>query len=226
LQRYLLAAEIPKFDLFYWSEDLTDVPAALVRDLLEIALENALAHPGKATVLGTPVDMRKLEVDAYLIAGLTDHLTQWQSCYHTVTLLGSRCEFVLVTGGHLQVVLRPPGNSSGSVSAPDRAPPPHPDAWLSQATEQEGSWWEHWLDWLNRRSSGPTAAPTQLGNDQHPVLEPSPGSYVRTRVTRKVASSLRAAWPRTQLSDKNASITGPTSSGWSTMHRWPPSRTT
>jgi polyhydroxyalkanoate synthase len=184
VQRYLLAAEIPKLDLFYWSEDITDLPAALVRDLLELALENALAHPGKLTVLGKPVDMRKVEVDAYLIAGLTDHLTHWQSCYRTVTILGSRCEFVLVTGGHLQVVVRPPAGRAAVFRAAPSVPP-HPDAWLRQATEQEGSWWVHWLDWLKRRSSGPTAAPTALGNDNHSVLEPSPGTYVRKRVTTR-----------------------------------------
>jgi poly(3-hydroxyalkanoate) synthetase len=184
VQRYLLAAEIPKFDLFYWSEDITDVPAALVRDLLELARENALAHPGKLTVLGEPVDMRKVDVDAYLIAGLTDHLTLWHSCYRTVTILGSRCEFVLVTGGHLQVALRPPGTRAAKFRTAPSAPP-DPDAWLRQATEQEGSWWVHWLDWLKRRSSGPTAAPTNLGDADHPVLEPSPGTYVRKRATTR-----------------------------------------
>jgi polyhydroxyalkanoate synthase len=183
VQRYLLAAEIPKFDMFYWSEDITDVPAALVRDLLELALENALAHPGELTVLGTPVNLRKVDVDAYLIAGLTDHLTHWRSCYRTVTILGSRCEFVLVSGGHLQVVLRPPGSRAAVFRTAPNAPP-DPDAWLRRATEQQGSWWGHWLDWLRRRSSGSAAAPTHLGNDEHPVLEPSPGTYVRKRVTR------------------------------------------
>jgi polyhydroxyalkanoate synthase len=184
VQRYLLAAEIPKFDLFYWSEDITDMPAALVRDLLELALEHALAYPGKLTVLGKPVDMREVEVDTYLVAGLTDHLTQWRSCYRTVRLLGSRCEFVLVTGGHLQVVLRPPGARAAAFrTAPST--PQDPDAWLRQATEQEGSWWEHWLEWLKRRSSGQTIPPAQLGNDEYPVVEPSPGTYVRARVTRR-----------------------------------------
>ena len=109
VHRYVLAAETPKLDLFFWSEDITNLPAALVRDLLEVTLDNALAHPGKLTVLDTPVDLREVTVDAYLIAGLTDHLTHWQSCYRTAAMLGSECEFILVTGGHLQAVLRPPG---------------------------------------------------------------------------------------------------------------------
>jgi class II poly(R)-hydroxyalkanoic acid synthase len=180
VQRYLLAAEIPRFDLFYWSEDITDVPAALVRDMLELALENTLAHPGKLTVLGKPVDMRKVKVDAYVIAGLTDHLTHWDSCYRTSSILGSRCDFVLVDGGHLQAVLRPPGGRGAFRTA--RITGPDPDVWLRQAGEQEGSWWPNWLEWLKRRSSGPTGAPAQLGNDAYPVLESAPGSYVRERV--------------------------------------------
>jgi poly[(R)-3-hydroxyalkanoate] polymerase subunit PhaC len=185
VQRYLLDAEIPKLDVFCWSEDITDVPAALARDLLELALENALAYPGKLTVLGKPVDMREVQVDAYVVAGLTDHLSQWQSCYRTVTTLGSCCcEFVLVTGGHLQVVVRPPGSRAAAFrTAPST--PPDPDAWLRVATEHDGSWWAHWLEWLKRRSSGSTAAPAHLGNDEFPVLEPSPGTYVRARVARR-----------------------------------------
>lgn len=184
VQRYLLAASIPKFDLFYWSEDITDVPAALVRDLLELALGNALAHPGELTVLGKPVDMRRVDADAYLVAGLTDHLTPWETSYRDATILtGSRCEFVLVTGGHLQTVLRPPaGRSAQFRTAP--ATLPDADAWLRAATEHDGSWWVHWRDWLTDRSSGRTAAPAALGNAEYPVLGPSPGTYVRKRVTR------------------------------------------
>ena len=185
VQRYLLAAEIPKFDVFYWSEDITDVPAALVRDMLELALDNALAHPDRLSVLGEQVDMRKVDVDAYLVAGLTDHLTPWESCFRTAAILGSHCEFVLVTGGHLQVVLRPPeSRSAGFRAAPVTVP--DPDAWRGQATAYEGSWWVHWLEWLKLRSGGPTSAPpTELGNAEYPVLEPSPGSYVRKRVARR-----------------------------------------
>lgn len=42
VQRYLVAADMPKMDLFYWSEDITNLPAGLVSDLLELTLENPL----------------------------------------------------------------------------------------------------------------------------------------------------------------------------------------
>lgn len=180
VQRYLVAADMPKMDLFYWSEDITNLPAALVSDLLEITLENSLANPGSLTVLSEPIDLGSVEVDTYLIAGLTDHLTHWQSCYRTASLLGSDCEFILVSGGHLQAILRPPGGRAAGYRTAERIPD-NPAAWLSAAEEHDGSWWEHWIEWLEKRSTGTRPAPRRLGDRKHPLIEPAPGSYVRTR---------------------------------------------
>ena len=47
-QRYLLVADMPKLDLFHWSEDVTNLPAAFVRDQLRVTLDNALADPRPA----------------------------------------------------------------------------------------------------------------------------------------------------------------------------------
>jgi poly(3-hydroxyalkanoate) synthetase len=37
---------------------------------------------------GTPIDLSRIEADAYLVAGVTDHMTPWQGCYRTRQLLG------------------------------------------------------------------------------------------------------------------------------------------
>lgn len=180
VQRYLVAAEMPKMDLFFWSEDITNLPASLVSDLLELTLENSLARPGSMSVLSEPIDLGAVEVDTYLIAGLTDHLTHWQSCYRTASLLGSECEFILVSGGHLQAILRPPGGRAAGYRTADRVPD-NPRAWLAAAQEHEGSWWEHWIEWLGKRSTGTRPAPSRLGDRKHPPIEPAPGRYVRVR---------------------------------------------
>ena len=180
VQRYLIAADMPKMDLFYWSEDITNLPAGLVSDLLELTLENSLASPGSMSVLSEPIDLGAVDVDTYLIAGLTDHLTHWQSCYRTASLLGSECEFILVSGGHLQAILRPPGGRAAGYRTADRTPD-NPAAWLAAAEEHEGSWWEHWIEWLGRRSTGTRPAPSRLGDRKHPLVEPAPGRYVHVR---------------------------------------------
>jgi len=180
VQRYLLAADIPRLDLFHWSEDPANMPAALVRDLLEIMFENKLTQPGALSVCGTPIDLRSITVPSYLIAGATDNLTPWRSCFRTAALLGGRTRFVLVRGGHLQAILRPPSARSGGFRTASTTPR-DPDRWLAQATDRNGSWWDDWLRWIALRSDGTRAAPSTLGAITHPVLEAAPGTYVRQR---------------------------------------------
>jgi polyhydroxyalkanoate synthase len=181
VQRYLLAVDIPRMDLFHWSEDTTNLPAALVRDLLELTLENKLTKPGSLTVMGLPVDLSRVVIPAYLIAGLTDNLTPWRGCYRTSRMIGSRASFVLVSGGHLQAILRPPGGRSAGFRT-SSGTPRDADAWLERSTEHDTSWWDHWLKWVERRSSGTRPAPQALGDAAHPVIESAPGAYARRRL--------------------------------------------
>lgn len=181
VQRYLLAADIPKMDLFHWSEDTTNLPAALVRDLLELTLDNKLTIPGALETLGAPVDLGMVKVPAYLLAGRTDNLTPWRSCYRTAAMLGSDARFVLVNGGHLQAILRPPGGRQAGFST-GSGTPRDPARWLQRSSDRDGSWWEHYLKWLDRRSNGTRAAPKRAGDARHPELEPAPGTYARRRL--------------------------------------------
>ena len=47
----------------YWNADTTRLPAALHRDFIRLALANALTKPGAATMLGSPVDLAKVDTD-------------------------------------------------------------------------------------------------------------------------------------------------------------------
>jgi poly(3-hydroxyalkanoate) synthetase len=181
VQRYLLIADLPRMDLFYWSEDTTNLPAGLVCDLIELTLENKLTKPDALTVLGTPIDLHRVKNPAYLIAGLTDNLTPWRSCYATAHMIGSRANFVLVTGGHLQAILRPPGGRSAGYRTASFTPD-SPDEWLRRSKPHDNSWWDHWLAWVERRTSGRRPAPAAAGNEEYPVLDAAPGSYVARRL--------------------------------------------
>ena len=95
VNNYLQGRPPPAFDILYWNADTTRLPAALHRDFIKLALANALTVPDGATMLGSPVDLSKVDVDAYVIAGAADHLCPWQSCYRTTQLLGGQVTFVL-----------------------------------------------------------------------------------------------------------------------------------
>ena len=121
VNNYLQGKTPPAFDILYWNADVTRLPAALHHDFIRLGLANALVTPGAATMLGSPVDLAKVDVDAYLVAGITDHLCPWESCYRTTQLLGGPVKFVLSTSGHIAAMVNPPGQPQGRV--PHRFPP-------------------------------------------------------------------------------------------------------
>jgi polyhydroxyalkanoate synthase subunit PhaC len=128
-------------------------------------------------VRGTPLDMAQVDLDSYVVAGLSDHITPWQCCYNTGKLYGARSTFALSNSGHIQSLINPPGNPkacfwSGASSTPDAR------AWLEHAVKQVGSWWPHWREWIKARSGASKSAPEELGSKENPSLEAAPGRYV------------------------------------------------
>jgi polyhydroxyalkanoate synthase len=81
VNNYLIGNDPAAFDVLYWNNDSTRLPAKLHGDLLDLYETNAFTHPGALEVLGTPIDLSKVSNDAYIIAGITDHITPWQGCY-------------------------------------------------------------------------------------------------------------------------------------------------
>ena len=178
VSNYLMGRTPPAFDVLFWNADTTNMPAALHRDFLRMALDNALVTPGGATVLGTPVDLSQITVDAYVVAGIADHITPWQNAYRTVNLLGSEPRFVLSTSGHIAAMVNPPGNEKASFRIAKRNPQ-DPEAWLSSASEQKGTWWDDWVEWLGKRSGPEKKAPAKLGARGAKPLQKAPGRYVK-----------------------------------------------
>ncbi|RMU28272.1 class II poly(R)-hydroxyalkanoic acid synthase, partial [Pseudomonas savastanoi] len=110
INNYLLGKSPPPFDILYWNNDTTRLPAALHGDLLDFFKHNPLSHPGGLEVCGTPIDLQKVTVDSFSIAGINDHITPWDAVYRSTLLLGGERRFVLSNSGHVQSILNPPGN--------------------------------------------------------------------------------------------------------------------
>jgi len=180
VNNYLQGKTPPPFDILYWNADTTRLPAAVHRDFIETALSNALTKPGEATMLGSPVDLSKVDIDSYVVAGIADHLCPWQSCYRTTQLLGGSTRFVLSTSGHIASMVNPPTNPKATFqTAPDN--PPDPRDWLRAARTVPGSWWPDYSAWLAERSGGRRDRPRSLGSAGFIPVQPAPGSYVLDR---------------------------------------------
>jgi polyhydroxyalkanoate synthase len=192
VNNYLMGKNPPAFDVLAWNADAVDLPASLHGDFMDMAQSNSLTHPGELRVLGTGVDLGKVTVDSYVVGAVTDHICPWRACYPVVDLMGGSVEFVLSSQGHIQALINPSGNPKGSYrttdgddparGADDSAGKPTADEWLERATEHPGSWWDHWVEWLEPRSGEERNARRKLGSKAHPPIEDAPGSYVRATV--------------------------------------------
>ena len=178
VNNYLMGNPPPAFDILAWNADGTNLPAALHRQFLEIFEKNVLCQPGRMTVLGTPVDLSRITVPAYVTGGVTDHLTPWPGCYRTTQLLSGPTTFVLSNAGHIQSLVNPPGNPKATYFAGGE-PGPDPQQWLTGSKKVSGTWWEHWADWLLERSGDQVPAPGKLGGGGHLPSDQAPGLYVR-----------------------------------------------
>jgi polyhydroxyalkanoate synthase len=183
VNNYLLGRVPPAFDVLYWNADTTRMSARLHADFVDLAIHNRLAQPGGATVLGKPVDLRQLTVDSYVVAGVADHITPWQSCFRTLSMLGGETRFVLSTSGHIAALVNPPGNPKATYQINPQATrnPADPQEWLAGAVTESGSWWPDFVGWLRERTGDERRAPRRLGARRYAPLIAAPGTYVFDR---------------------------------------------
>ncbi|KPA95480.1 class II poly(R)-hydroxyalkanoic acid synthase [Pseudomonas asplenii] len=180
INNYLLGKEPPAFDILYWNNDHTRLPAALHGDLLDFFKHNPLSHPGGLEVCGTPIDLQKVTVDSFHVAGINDHITPWDAVYRSTLLLGGDRRFVLSNSGHIQSILNPPGNPK-STYIENLKLSSDPRAWYYDGRQVQGSWWPQWLEWLQSHSGALKETRLTLGDARYPTMEAAPGTYVRVR---------------------------------------------
>jgi polyhydroxyalkanoate synthase len=177
VNNYLMGKDPAPFDILYWNADSTNLPARLHAGFMELLLRNGLTRAGAVELLGTPIDLRQAGNDLFVVGGMTDHICSWRAVYNGARLFGGRSEFVLNSSGHVQTLVCPPTNFKARYYV-NPSMGDDPETWLKEATEQKGSWWDHWLEWLDKRSGDKREAPANLGSRRFPPLEPAPGKYV------------------------------------------------
>jgi polyhydroxyalkanoate synthase len=177
VNNYLMGEDPPAFDILAWNADGTNLPARLHGEFLDAFGANKLVEPGATTVLGSPVDLGRITVPMFVCGARTDHLTPWAGCYRTTQLVGGETTFALSNSGHIAGLVNPPGNPKARYAVgPAQG---SAQEWESLTEERVGSWWEGWVEWIEKASpSEHRAAPTALGDADHPPLDAAPGRYV------------------------------------------------
>ena len=183
VNNYLLGEDYPAFDLLHWNGDVTNLPASWHRQYLrDLYRDNLLVVPGRLMADGTPIDLTKVNVPAYIQAGREDHIAPAESVWRVTEHFKGPLEFVLAGSGHIAGVVNPPSagkyqywigeHEAGSL-----------EAFIKSATEHPGSWWPHWLEWLEAQDNAivPATGKRKPGGRGDAVIEDAPGRYVKTR---------------------------------------------
>mgnify|MGYP001766376339 FL=1 len=181
---YLKGETPPPFDLLYWNSDSTNLPGPFYAWYLRNTyLENNLVKPGKATVCGEKIDLRKLDIPFYLYGSREDHIVPIGGAYGSTQALPGKKRFVMGSSGHIAGVINPPAARKRSHWRRDDGKfPKDVNDWIAGATEHPGSWWDDWADWLKSHAGKQIAAPKTYGRGTaYRAIEPAPGRYVKVK---------------------------------------------
>jgi polyhydroxyalkanoate synthase len=174
VNNYLLGQDPFPFDLLYWNDDSTRMPARMHSFYLRrMYQQNDLIKPGGIELLSVKLDLRKIKLPTYILSTREDHIAPWASTYRATQTYGGDIRFVLAASGHIAGVVNPPdaGKYSHWVNT---TLPPSPEAWFAGATELAGSWWPDWQRWV----TGQEAAQVPARQPKN-AIEDAPGSYVQ-----------------------------------------------
>ncbi|MDH3286454.1 MAG: class I poly(R)-hydroxyalkanoic acid synthase [Betaproteobacteria bacterium] len=184
VNNYLLGRDPFPFDLLYWNSDSTRMPATMHSFYLRnMYLRNQLTKPGGIEIDGVPIDVSRVEVPAYFIATLEDHIAPWRSTYAGARLLKGPVRFVLGGSGHIAGIVNPPAANKYCYWTNDKLIE-DPEDWLSGARQHPGSWWTDWSKWI--AGHGGKKVPARVpGKGKLRVIEDAPGAYVKVHVGSK-----------------------------------------
>ena len=176
INNYLMGKEPFPFDLLFWNDDATNMPAAMHSFYLRnMYRDNLLCKPGGIKINDTPIDVTKIKIPAYFLSTREDHIAPWRATYAGTQLFSGEVKFTLAASGHTAGVVNHPDKNKYCYWSSNKLPGT-PDEWLEDATEFQGSWWPYWLKWIKPRA-GEKVAARKVGK----AIEDAPGSYVKMR---------------------------------------------
>jgi polyhydroxyalkanoate synthase len=182
VNNYMLGKKPFPFDLLYWNQDSTRMPAANHNFYLREFYHNNSLAQGKMTIGGVRLDLKKVKLPVYDLAAREDHIAPAKSVFIGSRLFGGPVEYVMAGSGHIAGVINPPPADgkrhkyqywTGARKADTF------EEWLAHARETPGSWWPHWGKWLASHSG--SKIPAREPGAKLGVIEDTPGSYVKSK---------------------------------------------
>lgn len=179
VNNYLMGREPFPFDLLFWNDDSTNMPAAVHSYYLKnMYRDNLLIKPKALEIEGVNIDISRIKTPSYFLSTKEDHIAPWQATYDGARAFSGEVTFTLAASGHVAGVVNPPAKNKYCYWT-SSALPSDSRKWLENADEHQGSWWPHWAEWAGRFGNGEVKA-RKPGTKLKPV-EDTPGTYVKMR---------------------------------------------
>jgi polyhydroxyalkanoate synthase len=144
-------------------------------------LNNKLAK-NQLKINNVNIDLSAVNTPCYFLSTEQDHIAPWKSTFMSAKCFGGPVTFVLAGSGHIAGIVNPPSSRKYSFNYNPHeqhlAKDETDSQWLKNTVKEEGSWWKHWMGWLQKYSGSNVAARVPGGGKFKP-LEDAPGTYVR-----------------------------------------------
>ena len=177
INNYLLGKDPAPFDILFWNNDTTRLPAKMHKSYLKnMYINNLLAKSGCLVIRDEKIDLGAVTTPVCFVSAVEDHIAPWRSTLRGANLFGGQKHFILTEGGHVAGVVNPPGDKAYS----HRVLLKDGDNRVIEKKNAEihdYSWWLTWLEWVQPRSGQKKLAVIQNSS----AIEPSPGSYVMVK---------------------------------------------
>jgi polyhydroxyalkanoate synthase len=176
VNNYLMGKEPFPFDLLYWNDDSTNMPAAMHSFYLrKLYRDNLLTQPGGIEMKDQAIDITAIKTPAYFLSTREDHIAPWKATYAGSHVIGGESVFTLAASGHIAGIVNHPDKKKYCYWTSSKHPK-EAETWLDGAKMHEGSWWPHWQNWIK-----PHAGKMVKARKINKFIEPAPGSYVKVK---------------------------------------------
>jgi polyhydroxyalkanoate synthase len=179
VNNYMLGKKPFPFDLLFWNQDSTRMPAANHNFYLRAFYQENKLAKGQMSVGNVKLDLGKVKLPIYELCAKEDHIAPAKSVFIGSRLFGGPVTYVLSGSGHIAGVINPPGEKMKYQYWTNDKRAATLEAWFEGANEHPGSWWPHYAEWLAKYSG--EMVPARTPGAELGVIEEAPGSYVKVK---------------------------------------------
>ena len=180
VNNYMLGKEPFPFDLLYWNSDSTRMPAANHSFYLRNCYLNNRLAKNEMEIAGERISLSDCTIPIFNLATREDHIAPAKSVLYGSKCFGGDVTFCLSGSGHIAGVVNPPHKNKYQYWTGGPAEGELED-WMSGATENKGSWWPYWDEWVRGYASETVPAREPKGKGKIKPIEDAPGTYVKVQ---------------------------------------------